>query len=513
MWNRTILFWIGILASCVPGPRGQEPAPASPEVKGAAGSARPHIVLVMADDQGWGDSSYNGHPVLETPHLDAMAKAGVVFDRFYAAAPVCSPTRASVMTGRNPNRVHVLDHGHYLRRQESTLARALRQAGYATGFFGKWHIGSAQKESPVCPGALGFDEWLMGLNFFDQDPYLSEGGTYKRFQGQGSVIVMDHALEFIRRHAKGDQPIFTVIWFPAPHAPHREFPTADKRYAGSPGKGSPRKGAPRKGSRGKEARWGGYWDEIALVDEQVGRLRQTLRELSLQQNTLLWYCSDNGGLDASTSGGRERKGSIYEGGLRVPALLEWPAVYGHARIAIPATTSDIYPTLLAIARARVDKQCPLDGIDLQPILAGKQTSRPGIGFWRGLAPGQATYSDRLIQKLMQAQQAGKPTPLPGRLRKDIDAYPEWDRSIYPGHAAWLQWPYKLHRIQKLGKRRGKIRVKWALYDLQKDPDETDNLADTDPKRVAAMRQQLQAWQDSVYDSLEGKDYDRLGIER
>jgi arylsulfatase len=496
MLNRTIFLWAGTLAMLVMGVRGQDPLPSSRASKAAVGVARPHIILVMADDQGWGDTSYNGHSTLKTPHLDAMAKAGVVFNRFYAGAPVCSPTRASVMTGRNPNRVNVLDHGHYLRAQESTLARALKQAGYATGFFGKWHIGSAQKKSPVCPGALGFDEWLMGLNFFDQDPCLSQGGTYRQFKGQGSVIVMDHALDFIRRQVKGERPIFAVVWFPAPHAPHKEFAVEAKRYKGS--------------------KWKGYWDEIALVDEQVGRLRQTLRELELHENTLLWYCSDNGGLDASTSGGRERKGSIYEGGLRVPALLEWPGVYKPAHIAIPASTNDIYPTILAIAGAKVDKQCPLDGIDLQPIMAGEQKQRPGIGFWRGLAPGQGTHSDRIIQKLMSAQQEGEPTPLPGRLRKNIDDWPKWNRSVYPGHAAWLQWPYKLHRIQKRGKRRkalGKVTERWELYDLDKDPDEMTNLAEADPKRVATMREALHAWQNAVYDSLEGKDYDRLGIKR
>ena len=118
----------------------------------ASAETRPNIVLVMADDHGYGDTGFTGHPFVQTPHLDAMAKTGVVFNRFYASAPVCSPTRASVMTGRHPFRVNVPNHGHYLRPHETTVAEALGSAGYVTGHFGKWHIGSVQKESPTSPG-------------------------------------------------------------------------------------------------------------------------------------------------------------------------------------------------------------------------------------------------------------------------------------------------------------------------------------------------------------------------
>src|SRR5210317_171806 len=119
---------------------------------------KPNIILVMADDQGWGDMAYNGHPVLKTPNFDAMAAEALRFDRFYAAAPVCSPTRASVLTGRHPNRSAVFKWGHSLRPQEITIAERLREAGYSTGHFGKWHLGSVRKGSPVNPGAQGFDE-------------------------------------------------------------------------------------------------------------------------------------------------------------------------------------------------------------------------------------------------------------------------------------------------------------------------------------------------------------------
>jgi len=128
----------------------------------ARSSRKPNIVLCMADDQGWGDMAYNGHPVLKTPNFDAMAASTLRFDRFYAAAPVCSPTRGSVMTGRHPNRFGCFKWGHTLRPQEITIAEALKTAGYVTGHFGKWHLGSVRKGSPVNPGASGFDEWFFG---------------------------------------------------------------------------------------------------------------------------------------------------------------------------------------------------------------------------------------------------------------------------------------------------------------------------------------------------------------
>ncbi len=126
----------------------------------AQSNDRPNIVLVMADDQGWGDMAYNGHPIVKTPNFDSSAATGLRFDRFYAAAPVCSPTRASVMTGRHPNRMGVFKWGYPMRPQETTIAEAVKTVGYTTGHFGKWHLGSVRNDSPANPGRNGFDEWL-----------------------------------------------------------------------------------------------------------------------------------------------------------------------------------------------------------------------------------------------------------------------------------------------------------------------------------------------------------------
>jgi len=444
---------------------------------------RPNVILVMADDQGWGDTGYNGHPVVKTPNLDAMAKDSLVFNRFYAAAPVCSPTRGSVLTGRNPNRIKITNHGRYMRPQETTIAEVLHDAGYVTGMFGKWHVGSAQKDSPVNPGGSGFDEWVIGLNFFDNDPFLSRNGIVEQIKGSGSEITIDETIAFLRRHNGDGKPMFAIAWFPSPHDPHLERPVGPDPYEGS-----------------KAA---GYFREIAVLDHAFGRLRKELKALGIEQNTILWYCSDNGGLREESSGGRAKKGSIYEGGLRVPGILEWPAKIQPGKIDMPATTSDIMPTVLSMVGVTAASHYAWDGIDLTPIIEGKATSRPPIGFWFGLQGGQATWSDRILKAVMEAQQAGEPTPHPERLRKDIDEYPQFPEDKFIGHAAWLDWPWKLHRKEKEG-------VSFELYNLVEDPMEANDLAKNPghEARLKQMQTDLANWQLSVTRSLNGKDYEK-----
>lgn len=444
---------------------------------------KPNIILVMADDQGWGDTGYNGHPVVKTPNLDAMAKDSLVFNRFYAAAPVCSPTRGSVLTGRHPFRIKITNHGRYMRAQETTIAAELHDAGYVTGMFGKWHVGSAQKGSPVNPGNRGFDEWVIGLNFFDNDPYLSRNGIVEQIKGSGSAITIDETIAFLNKHKDGKKPMFAIAWFPSPHGPHDEKPASDpKMYEGIAG--------------------GPYFAEITVLDTAFGRLRKELRKLGIEKDTILWYCSDNGGLRTESSGGRNKKGSIYEGGLRIPSLLEWPSHISAGTTAFPANTSDILPTVLAMAKVPRKGKLALDGIDLSPVIEGKATRREkGIGFWHDFQQGQGTYSDRILKAIMDAQQAGKPNPVPERLRKDIDDYPQFPEDKFKGHAAWLEWPWKLHRIE--GKE-----VVFELYNLESHPMEDKDLSKNpdQAERLKAMKQKLAEWQSSVMRSLNGKDY-------
>ena len=189
---------------------------------------RPNIILVMADDQGWGQTGYNNHPFLKTPNLDKMAENGLRFNRFYAGAPVCSPTRASVLTGRANDRTAVYSHGYAMCRQEKTIAQALQKAGYKTAHFGKWHLNGLKgpgvpifKSDERNPGEFGFDEWLSVSNFFDIDPIMSHNGEFVEMKGESSHIVVNEALRFIEKEKDNGKPLFVVIWFGSPHAPWR----------------------------------------------------------------------------------------------------------------------------------------------------------------------------------------------------------------------------------------------------------------------------------------------------
>ena len=440
----------------------------------------------MADDQGWGDMAYNGHPVLKTPNFDAMAAEALRFDHFYAAAPVCSPTRGSVMTGRHPIRFGCFKWGHSLRPQEITIAEALKTAGYVTGHFGKWHLGSVMKGSPVSPGGAGFDEWLSAPNFFDNDPILSREGVAVQTRGESSMVTVDAALEFIRKHAETPQPFLAVVWFGSPHGPHRAIERDRALYADQ---------------REKQQH---FYGEITGMDRAFGKLRNELSTLGIRDNTILWYCSDNGGLpNLGTTGGRANKGKVYEGGLRVPAILEWPArIGGHRVTKVPCNTSDIYPTLLEIAGVRMENQPPLDGISLTALIAGRMKTRPKpMGFWDHPTGGISTPSDKWMTELLEAQKAGG-TGDPARLRLDAgEITKQYPEDTFAGHAAWIDWPWKIHRIEDK-----KATVKWELYNLAKDAGEQNNLLAQHGDRAKSMRSQLEAWLKSVVRSLNGKDY-------
>lgn len=449
----------------------------------------PNIVLVMADDQGWGDMGYNGHPRVKTPNFDAMAKAGVRFDQFHSAAPVCSPTRGSVMTGRTPNRYGTFSWGHPIRPQEITVAEALKPAGYRTGHFGKWHLGSVQKDSPVSPGACGFDEWVSAPNFFDLNPILSVKGKATKFEGDSSDVTAEVAIHFIRECAKEKQPFLAVVWFGSPHSPHQALEADKEAYEGL--------------SKNEQ----NFYGEITAMDRAFGRLRDELRKLDLEEDTVLWYCSDNGALPkiGSTGGRRANKGSIYEGGLAVPALLEWPSQFKEPKvISTPCVTSDILPTVLDIADVKLEKTPPLDGVSLLPLLKGEVKKREkAMGFWDMGVKGVGTPSETWMRDLLAAQERGEEPNDPQRLAADAGKIGEpVSLTKFPGHSAWLDWPWKLHRIED--KKTGD--VDWELYDLSADPDESRVLFAEQPERVPQMQEALETWLESVARSLNGEDY-------
>lgn len=450
---------------------------------------QPNIVLVMADDQGWGDMGYNGHPVVKTPHFDAMAAAALRFDHFYAAAPVCSPTRASVLTGRHPNRANVFKWGNAIRPQEVTIAETLGAAGYATGHFGKWHLGSVRKGSPVNPGAMGFDEWLSAENFYDNDAILSREGTAVQLQGESSFLAVDAAIEFIQKQTQANKPFLAVVWFGSPHSPHRAANEDKALYADQAEKDQD------------------FYGEITGMDRAFGKLRRSITELGIRDNTILWYTSDNGGLKVESSGGRMKKGSVYEGGLRVPAILEWPAKIDTARVTqMTANTVDIYPTLLEVAGLSVDDKIVRDGISLLPLIDGKMEKRDKpMGFWDLLGrTGIGMKSEQMMADLLAAQAAGYEPDEPKLLRLDAaEIKQQYPLDSFAGHSAWRDGEWKLHRIEaKDGK------VVWELYNIANDQMEAKDLAEAadQAERLKAMKSELMPWLESVARSMNGEDY-------
>ena len=407
---------------------------------------RPNIILIMTDDQGWGQTGYYDHPVLQTPNLDAMAKNGLRFDRFYAGAPVCSPTRASVLTGRTNDRTGVLDHGYALRKQEKTISVALKNEGYATGHFGKWHLNGLRgpgvpvlKEDSHSPGKFGFDHWLTVTNFFDIDPLMSENGSFIDLKGNSSDIIVGKALEFIKEKSNQNLPFFTVIWDGSPHDP---FVASEKD---------------RSNFKSLNENSQHHYGELVAFDRSLGVLRKTLKDLGLENNTILWYCSDNGGLRnilPSTVGGlRGSKTTIWEGGLRVPAVIEWPQVIKPRITHYPASTMDIFPTIADILDLpETDLLKPVDGISLKPIFKNDIKNR-----------------DKKI---------------PFR---------------YKDQGALVDNNFKLvaTSIQK---------KEFELYDLENDSGETTNLAAQNPMIFNQMKKDFLKWGKSIDSSLDGIDY-------
>lgn len=435
---------------------GIGPAPLRSNSDRRADEKRPNVILCMTDDQGWGDAGYLGHPVLRTPHLDQMAAEGVRWDRFYAAAPVCSPTRASCLTGRHPHRYGILhaNVGH-LPAEEQTLAEILKTAGYRTGHFGKWHLGTltstvrdsnrgrpGKQEHFSPPWGHGFDRVFSTEakvpTYWEAGAYAQYGTRYwtgpdrsvpdQLIRGDDSKLIMDEVLPFVRSAVEAEAPFLAVIWFHTPHLPVR---------AAAPYTDGYREHAD-------------YLGSLTAMDEQLGRLRETLRELAIDQQTMLWFCSDNGPegkeTDAGQTGGlRGRKRSLYEGGIRVPGLLVWPDQFPTARrISVPASTLDYLPTVLAATGLRLPDEGaqPLDGINLLPILAGDQATRS--------------------------------RPLPFISRKQF---------------AWIDDPYKLYSPDG-----GET---WELYDLVQDPGESHDLAAAMPGKLAELVADWRVWQGTL----------------
>jgi arylsulfatase A-like enzyme len=406
----------------------------------AAQSARPNVIVIISDDQGYGDLSLHGNTNLATPNLDAIAKAGAQFTQFQVC-PVCSPTRSSLLTGRYNYRTGVVD--TYLGRslmsgKETTIAELLSRAGYRTGVFGKWHLGD---NYPLRAMDQGFADSVVinggglaqpgdpppGQSYFD--PVLRRNGHYEKVPGYCTDIFFREAQRFIDANAK--QPFFIYLPTNAPHTPLQ----VDERYV---------KPYRDKGLDDVTAK---IYGMLQNLDENVGQLRAFLDRKNLTENTVLIFLSDNGPQQKRYNAGmRGLKGTVYQGGIRVPCFVQWPArIKPGLKIDRIAAHVDLLPTILAACAVPTPKLA-LDGRNLLPLLEGQA----------------ANWPDRTL-------------------------HVQWHRGDVP----------QLFRAHAARSQRWKLVDGKELYDLDADPAEATDVASQNPAVVARLRAETEAWFKSV----------------
>lgn len=480
---------------------------------GLSAAEPPNVILLMGDDHGWDEVAYNGHPHLQTPVLDEMAATGLRLDRFYSAHPSCSPTRGSFLTGRHPNRYGTFTPNWSIRPEEISIAHVMHQAGYRTGHFGKWHVGPVKKASPTSPGAMGFDEWLSHDNFFELDPVLvRNGGEPKMYKGESSEVVIDETIRFISDAQKKKQPFMAVVWFGSPHEPYQGLDKDLALYDNLPMKYADKMVSLTSNETGQKVTrplrdvLQERYAEITAMDRAIGKLRDYLKKNELKENTIVFYCGDNG-VPASGNGAtnpfRELKGSVYEGGVRVPGVIEWPAVIPEPRSSdVNTVTSDLLPTVSELTGQPLPNR-PIDGISLVSLLKGTMTERPSpIFFWEydtkaELAVDHEPYIDPKLQE--------GTTPLVkmmnGKYTRSFTNYhhPKIRESDYEGARTVLSDRYKL--VIDGGKDSG-----IELFDIVKDPYETTDISDDLPAITSTLKGKMSEWQHSVLNSLTGSDY-------
>lgn len=404
-------------------------------------AAKPNIVFILSDDQGWADVGWHGSEI-QTPHLDKIAAAGAKLDQFYVL-PVCTPTRAALLTGRYPMRMGlqtgvVRPYAQYgLPLEERTLPQALREAGYTTAICGKWHLGHFRPE--YLPTRRGFDHQYGHYNgAIDYDKLERDGGAdwhrddkVCHDEGYSTSLIAKEAVRLINEQAK-DKPLFLYVPFNAPHTPLQVPEEYKAPYAGLP--------EPRRT----------YAGMLAAMDEAIGRILAALDEAGIRENTLIIFASDNGGEEpGKVSSNRPLRGgkyTLYEGGVRVCAAAAWPGhIKAGSTISEPIHMVDWYPTLLKLAGASLDQKLPLDGLDIWPTLTeGKPSPHEEI--------------------LLNAE------PKRGAVRVG-----DWKLVINGADA----------RSRKAGPR-------VELFNLAEDPNEKRNLAAEQPEKLQALRARYEA---------------------
>ena len=405
---------------------------------------RPNVLFILTDDQGYGDLGFHGNDKIDTPVLDRLAEQSLRFDRFFVC-PYCTPTRAALMTGRYPLRTGAaaVTRGlETVRSEEVTIAEVLRTAGYATGCFGKWHIG---EHYPSHPLGQGFDEYFgMPQGHFDNyfDPVLEHNGEMVATRGFITDVITDYALRFIEKNRAG--PFFCYVPFNAPHTPMQIPDRYFDKYAG----------------RGLDPRVSAVYGLVENADENIGRLLAKLDELGLAGRTIVIFLSDNGaeGPEGSRYNAdmRGMKGTAHEGGGRVPAFFRWPGHFEAGRVVRPiAAHVDLLPTLAELCGIDSPRTLPLDGRSLVPLLQGETTDWPDrmlfarTAGWRSVL----SYTEPVVRDL-------------GTTGKTVRTQ-RW-RAVEEGEG-------------------------WQLYDMETDPSEQTDVAERHPEVVERMAKAYDEW--------------------
>jgi len=414
--------------------------------------SRPNFIVVLTDDQGWGDVGFHDNPDIRTPNLDALAEESTEFKRFYVE-PVCSPTRASILTGRYHYRtgvIHTSRGGAKMFGDETTLAERLRDLGYRTGIFGKWHLGD---NYPMRPQDQGFEESLWhpsgGIGqppddasnmYFD--PTLFKGSDRVETSGYCTDVFFDAALDFIERNQ--DEPFFVYLPTNAPHTPLQVAEEAWKPYA----------------EAGLDEDTARVYAMVENIDENMGRLDTKLEQLSLSEHTYVVFLSDNGPQQRRYNAGlRGRKGGNYEGGIRALSLWRGPDVEGGFEIETIAAHVDLAPTVLDLAGSNT---AGLDGRSLAPALRREE---------------QEDADRRLV---LQTHRGLDPKPY----QNAAIVSQKWKLVAGPGTFSDEAWPHSDDPPLE-------------LYDLENDPGEEHDLADERPEIVEALKADYAAWFASV----------------
>ena len=320
--------------------------------KQAEKPSKPNILLILTDDQGYGDLGIHGNEVVKTPNLDRLASESARFDRFYVS-PLCAPTRASLLTGRYHLRTGVVSVSNgleTLNSEEYTLAELLFDQGYRTGIFGKWHNGQHHPNHPLSQGFEVFTGFAAGhwSNYFDT--HLEKNGEEMPFKGYLPDILTNEAIDFIRKNK--EQPFFAYLSINTPHSPHQ---VPDEYFL-------PYKEA------GLDDELASIYGMVSNTDDNVGRVLDLLQELDLTENTLVIFMTDNGPNGQRFNAGMKGiKGSVHEGGVRVPSFWKWPGKITPGIISTSAAHIDVLPTIASFLGVENTGQKPLDGISLIPL--------------------------------------------------------------------------------------------------------------------------------------------------